>query len=574
MRKILIAVIVLLALGAGLWFFLGRGPGTTAPGAALADADSPLAFVPADTPYLIANLERMPKQTVDGFIQQSEPVLRLWRSQFDLVNARMQADGADEDATRWARALEAELRGKDLVQAIAAMGLDMQAFSAVYGVGLVPVARITLADPAVFRAFIARVEERAGQKIATGTVDGLDYWQFTAKDAPLRGILALQGQHAVLTLAPVGDDSALRSLLGIERPAQSMRDGGALAQINRSYGFTPYATGYVDSARVVALVSAPATPLETAFFRALEIEKPVVDATCQAEYAALAAIAPRMVLGYTKLEPKASHSVSRIELREDLAQDLLGLRAPMPGLEAAEDAAFNLGISLKLAALPPLVAKWTGAVAKDPWKCASLAALNQGFADLGAQASNPAVFAAAPVFHGFHAIVSRFDMATFDSAPDVSGKLLIGSPNPAALVGMARGFVPPLAELELKPDGKIQALPAMPGMPANLPAHVAMTDALIGIAVGAGEETTLQAAMQVDAAQQPLLVLGYSGAALTQFAENMARSTAAIQDDAKRAETEQSVQLMRDMYALIGRIDMRVEFDEHGIAIHQSATMN
>jgi hypothetical protein len=574
MRKILIAAIVLLALGAGLWFFIGRGPGTVAPGAALADADAPLAFVPADTPYLIANLERMPKATVDAFVQQSEPVVKMWRTQFDLMNKRMAADGADEAATRWARAFEGEFRDKSLVEAIAAMGLDMQAFSAVYGVGLVPVARLTLADPAAFRAFVARLEERSGQKIATGTVDGLDYWQFTSADAPLRGILALQGDHAVLTLAPVGDDAALRTLLGIERPAQTLRDGGALAQINRDYGFTPYATGYVDTARVMALVSAPATPLESAFFRALEIEKPAIDAVCQAEYAALAAAAPRLVMGYTKLEPKASHSITRIELRSDLAQDLLGLRAPMPGLDAADDSAFNFGFSLKLAALPPLLGKWTGAVSKDPWKCASLAELNQGFAEVGAQASNPAMFAAAPVFHGFHAIVTRFDMATFDTAPDVSGKLLIGSPNPTALVGMARGFVPPLAGIELKPDGVVQALPAMPGMPANLPAHVAMTDALIGIAVGAGEDATLKAAMQVDAAQQPLLVLGYSGAAFTQFAENMARSVAMIEDEAQRAESEQSVQMMRDMYALIGRIDMRVEFDERGIAIHQNARMN
>jgi hypothetical protein len=576
MRKLIVIVVLAAVVAVGLYFVFGRD-GAGGPGVAdgSVDADAPLAFVPADTPYVVASLEPLPKASIDAWLQQSEPALRMWLSQLDLAATRMQTDAADEPATKWVRALNTEFKDKTVAQAIAAMGLDLQARSAFYGIGLVPVARITLADPTAFGAFVARLEASAGEKLATAAIDGVNYWQFADPQNKLRGIVALHGKHLVATVAPVGDDSALRTLLGLDRPAKSMSDGGELAAINKKYGYLPYATGYIDSTRLVNVFTAAPTPLETAFLAALEIEKPTVDAVCQAEYAALATVAPRLVLGYTTLEPKVSNAVTRIELRSDVAQDLMKLRAPMPGLDAGSNAMINFGFSLKLAELPPLVNKWAGQVSKAPWKCESLAGMNQAFADSSAQAANPAVFAAAPVFYGLHAILTRFEMDSLDAAPDFSGKLLIGSPNPAALIGMAQSFAPQLAQLQLKPNGEVQPLPALEGMPPDVPAHAAMTDKLLGLAVGAGEEATLKDAMTIDPARQPLLVIGYSGAAFTQFAKQMESTMLAVeQDEAKRAEAEQSMKMMRDMYALIRRIEVRVEFGENGIEFHQSATMN
>jgi hypothetical protein len=574
MRKLLLVVVALAAVAAGAWYLTRSDAGGSGGHSVTIDADHPLAFVPADTPFVFANLEAMPQATVEAFLQQSDPALQIWRSQFDLLDARLGADDANARGVNWLRAIGAEFKGKTLQQSIASLGLDLRGHTAFYGIGLVPVARLTLADPDAFRGFIARLEAGAGEKIPTGKVDDVDYWQLSDGDAPLRGVLALQGRHAVITVAPVGDDAALRALLGIDRPQASMRDGAVLAALNRKYGYSPFASGYVDSARLLALFSAPVTPVEAAFLRALEIEqKPVLEPVCQTELVAIAAAMPRLTIGYTTLEPKSSVSVSHLELRRDIAQDLMSLRAPMPGLGATEGAMMNFGLSLKLAQVPTLVNKWAGAVAAAPWKCPSLAPLNETFAEGRTQASNPALFAAAPVFQGLHAILTRFEMAGPASVPQVGGKLLIGSPNPAALIGMARSLSPELAQLQLAPDGEIRPVPALSGMPPDLVAHAAMTDTLLGLAVGKGEEATLKQAMTVDPAQQPLLVVGYTGAAFTRFAEQMQPSLQAIADPAERAETEQSMQMMRDMYALIDRVDVRVEFDADGVAIHQSATM-
>jgi hypothetical protein len=574
MRKAIAAIAVAAALAAGAWFVFNRDGQRAGPATGSGDATAPLAFVPADTPYVFANLEPLPQDKLDAWLQQSEAAVEMWRTQFDQAYAKYaQADEAST-AKPWLDALDAEFRGKTVKQSMQHLGLDLHALSAVYGVGLVPVARLALADPEAFRAFVARVEAKAGSKIPAAKIEDIDYWQFTDAEAPLRAILALQGKHLVLTLAPANDDSALRTLLGIERPAQSMQDGSALATLNRKYGYLPYASGYVDTTRLVALLTGAPSALETAFLAALDIQKPVVDATCQVEYAALAQGAPRFSFGYTTLDVKRSVGESHLELRDDLAKDLMALRAPMPGLDAAADSMFNFGLSLKLAQLPPLVSKWAGAVQSAPWKCASLQELNTAFADSSVQLNNPVVFAAAPVFEGLHAIATRFSMPQAGAEPDFAGKLLIGSPNPAALLAMGQNFVHEIGTLGLKPDGEVKPLPALPGMP-TMSAHVAMTDHLLGVALGDGEEATLKQAMSTDPARQPLLVAGYSGEAFAQFFEQMQTQTATLeQDPAKQEEMRQAVEMMKKIYGMIRRIEMSVEFDETGVAFVQTAELN
>ena len=577
MRKLLVALVLVAVVGLGLWFAFGRDrAGGAGDGLSLraGSPDAPLAYVPADTPYVIANLEALPKASLDAWMQQSETMVQLWRTQFDMALHALESKDAADPGLKWMRALDAEFKGKTVSQSLDMLGIDLQGRSAIYGVGLVPVVRMTLGNPDAFRAFVARVETAAGEKLPSATLGDIGYWQFTAPGAPLRGVLALQGKHLVATLAPVNDEASLKTLLGVDKPAASMQDGAALAKINQVYGYTPFATGYVDTQRLVAQLTGPATPLETAFLAAMEIEKPAVDAVCQAEYAALAQAAPRLVLGYTTLEPKRSVAVSRLELRGDIAKDLMTLRAPMPGLDAANDALFNVGFSMKLAQFPPLVAKWAGAVQNAPWKCASLLDLNQSFADASTQLTNPAVFMAGPVFEGIHAIATRFSMPVGGGEPDFAGKLLIGSPSPEALLQLSQNFAPQIAQLGLKPDGTVKPLSALPGLPADMPAHVAMTDSLIGLAIGSGEEATLKNAMTVDAARQPLFVLGYSGEAFMQFTEQMKAATAAIEDPAQRAENERAMEMVRQAYAMIRRIEMRIEFEESGVAFHQSAEMN
>lgn len=569
MRKILIlAVVALLAIG-GTYYFLKRG----APGTGGGDADAPLAFVPAGTPYVFANLEPFPAAVTSRWMQQMDVGAKLWQSQLALGIRKLEQTRPDAPELPWLRAIDDELEGKSMAQVFDALGYDLQGRFALYGIGLAPVLRLSLADPGKFEAFIARLEKQVGTTFPRGRVDQQEYLALSGPAGKLRGILALQGRQLVLTLAPPADDAALRELLGLQRPAASLADGGALLALNKQFGYLPNGSGYIDVRALLVQLGAPATPLETAFLAALEIEKPKFDATCAAEAAALAAQVPRLSFGYTRLDAKQMAMVSRLETSAEIAADLRQLRAPMPGLAQVNDAPFNVGVSLKLAALPPLASKWAGAVAKSPWQCPALAPLNDSFAQSSQQLSNPVVFGAAPVFEGLHLIATRLELKSAAAPPDVAGKLLVGSPNPAALVGMAKSFAPQLASLQLAPDGKVQALPALPDLPGELPTHVAMTKNVLGLSVGAGEEQDLAEYLQSDPQQQPLFVLGYSGALFAQFNKMMMEQAAATTDAADAEEQRQMAEMIGRIYGGIRRAEIRLEFGEHGIELHQSATL-
>lgn len=573
MRKLLIVVVLVAVVAAGVFLWRrGTPPGDVA---GAGDADSPLAFVPADTPYVFANLEPIPRAVSERWMTQMNLAASLWQVQITQAIRKIETDRPDAEELKWLRAANAELEGKSVAQVFEALGYDLQAKFAFYGIGLAPVMRLTLADPDKFRAFVARIEERGGQALPRAKLGDLEYWNFTSPEAKVRGVVALQGNQLVLTFAPPNDDAALRILLGVERPAQDMRNGAALIALNKQFGYLPSASGYLDTKRVVAQFTAAPTALETAFLTAFGIEKPATDAVCAGEYAALASAMPRLSLGYTQLDAQRMDVVARLETSPAIAKDLMELRAPMPGLAQVKDAPLNFGLSLRIGALPNVVGKWASAVAAAPWKCPALAELNAGFAQSRDQLMNPAVFAAAPVFHGFHAIATRIDMKnSMAGTPDFGGKLLIGSPDPNALIGMAKSFVPQLATMTLKPDGKVQPLPALPNVPADLPTFVAMTPGVLGLAFGQGEDADLGEYLTSDPTQQPLLVLGYSGALFADFTQSMLEQAAKEQDPAQRAEQEQAAKMMAQIYAHIRRADIRVEFSESGIEMHQSAELN
>jgi hypothetical protein len=581
MRKIVVVVLVLAALAVGVWFLRrdGAAPGSpadvagTAPAAT--DPNGPLAYVPADTPYVFANLEPVPAAVSTQWMQQMDMVGELWRNQLASAIAKLEQERPEADELKWMRAIRAELDGKTTQQFFASVGYDVRARFALYGVGLAPVLRLTLADPEKFRGFLARLEQQGGTPFPRATLDGQEYLQLNGgPTAKLRGIVALQDGQLVLTLAPLADDAALRELLGLQKPARSLQDGGALTALNTEFAYLPYGSGYFDVRALLQRFTAAPTPLETAFLTALEVQKPAVDPVCQAEYEALAVAVPRMSFGYTTMDAKRMDMVARIETNAAIAADLRTLRAPMPGLAQVGDSPLNFGLSFKLAALPGLVSKWADAVAAAPWQCASLAPLNESFAQTRQQLANPVVFGAAPVFEGVHAIATRLELKPAGETPDFGGKLLIGSPSPAALVGMAKSFVPQLATLQLAPDGKVHALPALPNVPNDLPGWVAMKEHVLGLAFGAGEDADLAEYLQVDPAQQPLIVLGYSGALFAQFNQQMLEQAAAIADPAEAEQQKQAAEMVARMYAQIRRMEMRVEFGERGIELHQRAEMN
>lgn len=554
-----------------------------------APPDTLLGYVPADTPYVFANLEPTPKAINDAWMKSFEPMLGHYETMLNSTAKALEAEDAEGDpavrerAARVIRALAAEFSGKLTLEGIQTLGFSTEPRFAMYGVGLVPVVRLELKDAEAFKALVARVEQRVGESMPVATVDGQSFWRVPLPDAPLAAALAVHDGDLVMTLVPAsGSDDLIRGLLGLTLPERTLADDNRIAALNERLALTPHGSGYIDTVRLMESVLAERTPIEKEFLQALRASQsddgdaPALDTpvseTCRGELLAIARKFPMLSFGNAKIDARAVDTVFVLETESTMAQQIAGLAAPVPGLGTPDGALMHVGFSLDIDKLMRFVDAQAAAVAAAPFACEELKELNSSFADLKTQMANPMMFAAAPVLRGFNARLTRFAMPADDAGtPDIAGKLVIASDNPQSLIALAGNFAPQLPAMGLTPGSGVQPLPAEMAPPGAPPIHVALEEKAIALSFGAGEEAGLaDYAKAAPTNPPPLFALGYSGSF---FDVIMAQASEGMEDlpEAEREEMAQSLELVRQFYGqTLDRIDMTMIATSRGIEFHQS----
>lgn len=142
------------------------------------DRNAPLAFVPADTPYVVANLDVLDATTRHAMLAQADAQLPA-----QLANLNAAADQLakkDPDGARLLRALGVEFNGKTIESFATNIGLNLKGYWALYGVGLAPVTRFELSDPKAFEGFIARLETAYGKPLETAKIGAQSYRRYAS----------------------------------------------------------------------------------------------------------------------------------------------------------------------------------------------------------------------------------------------------------------------------------------------------------------------------------------------------------------------------------------------------------
>lgn len=545
------------------------------------EAGTPLAHVPADTPYVFANLEPVPKATIDAYGEAFAPFMKVYEELLGATAAKLESEHADEPASKVMRAILSDVKGQLNADGFRARGFDTDARFAFYGIGLVPVFRVELADEAKFRAFIGRVTAAAGEPSTEAKLGDASWWRVGPAGEKLMGLVAIHDGDVVAALAPVGaDEKVLKALIGIDAPSAAI-DASALESINDAGGYLPYGSGYVDTVELAERMLDPkalAAGIEGAFLGALgyPAETPP-DAVCRAEMIGIAKNFPRATFGYTAFEPKRMEQRLTVELAPELAKDVMGFAAPVPGLGGANDGVLvDFGVSLDLAKVAAFATRQAQAVAATPYQCAELQALNASFKSADEQLSNPMVMASAPVISGFRAALTRFARKDALAVPEMSGKLVVASQNPQALVGLARTAMPQLAELKLAPGAAPVALPAALAPEGTPPTHVALAEKALGVAVGAGEEASLQQFITAaPGSPSPLFSVTYSGAFMSEMmALPGMTEDQAMMNDPEMAAIKANMDALRDLYGRVfDRFGATLVATERGLELRQDVRM-
>jgi hypothetical protein len=466
------------------------------------DKDAPLAFAPADTPYVLANLDTLDDDTRAALLAEADAQLPSQLAQLNATADRFAA--RDPDGARLLHALAAEFKGKTIETFAHDAGINLGGYYALYGLGLAPVVRIELSDGKAFDRFVGRLETAYGTQLDVLREGEQSYRRHVFAASGTEVILATQGKQALLAVLPAdASKPLLRQALGLDRPQKNLQDDGRLAKLAKTNGYTKYVVGQIDMTRQLPLLLGGHDPLLNALRSArakavsTKTGEPVanqlvaVPPSCVADASRIAARVPALSFGYTALNAKHQDARLDIALAADISKAFAELKVALPGLGSTGTAPLDVSIALPVASLRTFWLTQVDAVAAKPFTCPTLLDLNDSFAKLGPAMQKAAI----PPFgdlQGIRVALDRLMPAKDGGMPKFSGRLLVATSNAPGLFAMGQMSVPSLNQLKPVVDGTPLALTKDLTTMFGQPAWIAMTDKVLALGVGAGEDAKLR----------------------------------------------------------------------------------
>ena len=557
----------LLALSAAVLAACGKAP---------TDAGAPLAFVPADALYAYANLQPTPAAVTEQWSKRMQEMMPDAIGIYDNLLDQMSKDGKPESAhvAKVLRVMLDELKAHDSWDKLRQIGLKPDALVALYGVGFVPVLRMELGDPAAFKAEIANIETKLGEKLPLAKAGTQEYWQLG--NGKVDCAIAVEGNHLVITVLPANAADPLKqTLLGLTRPAQNLAAAGTLQTLAKQYNYSPFGVGFVDVVRVTERLTSGAQGSDADFVTALGLPlTPGADATCKSEFVEIAHKFPRLVAGAEELTAQRVSIGAQLEIEPGLAQEIATAFGAAPGTGKPGEGVVDVSLALPLLKLKDFWLKQADKVAAKPYACAQLKELNDSYAQSKAKV-DVTIPPPASDLTGIRFTLDKIDLTAMQGGvPDMAGKLLMASSNPTAAIAMAQLALPPLKDIKLTPDGKPVALPAgmIPGQ--SLPLFAAMSDKAIAVAAGAGEDASLADYLKATPANDAVFMrMSFSGHLYGLIAQSTQRMKAMLPPE-QQAQWEQQQKLMATYEKWIKRAEITLVANKNGIALHETVEQN
>lgn len=542
------------------------------------DKNTPLAFAPADTPFVAANLKPLDDDASKALLAQADTQLPTQRLQLRQAAANLHARQHNSLANVM-DVLAKELDGKTSYRQVADdIGIDMHGLGAFYGVGLVPVLRLQVADSKRFDAFVQRLANAAGSPLKTHTTGALSYHSTQLGSSRLQLVSADQHGQAVLALVP-GNAAAplLEQVLGAQRPQRSVQDSERLEKLAESKDYSPYAVADLDTSRLGQLLTGGKDPMVQAVYDMIRAARqqapqplPALPARCGDDVARIASRVPRISMGYTQLKPGRIDQRLDIALADDITRPFEHLAVALPGLgDSSHLAPFDLSLALPMTEIRDFWAQQAKDVAEHPFSCPALAKLNQGFAKLGAEVGKLAIPPLGDV-RGLRLALQKFSLPA-QGRPQAQGALLLASNNPAGLLAIAQATVPALSTLKVDSDTRPVTLPSQLDALTGGKGWVAMSAHALGVAVGPGQDDTLQKIMHGSSGKAGQWLRVYvSGAMYSQWLTSIMRQASqrvASSDPASAMRLEQQSQAIQRQFAHIESVSAQMRMEDDGLVI-------
>ena len=568
-RKV-IPVIAILALGL-----------SATADAAKRKAKDILQYIPADSPYVFAFTKPFPDKLMDKFDPMMDQTLGAYRK---IINYEMSKElvemSADENSAAEAMKLQdtmEEFLTLFSVEGLRDAGVGRGSLMALYGDGVLPVLRIALTDSDAFDAALDRIESKAGEKMPTGTIGRESYRYFDADK--LRIVIAVIGKDAVLALVPGSvSDERLEQTLGLSKPRNNLHRSKDLKKLAKEYGFTDHLVSYIDVERIASAFLGDPNGENAELLAALDYDASAISDTCRDEFAELAGVTPRIVLGYTEVGTAVLRTSMVFELRDDIAAGLAAVPAAVPGLGPDLGGLFSFGFSMDPLAMRNFYEARLDAMEADPFSCEHLAEMQAGVAKGREALAQPVP----PVVYSFRGMLANItglegmDLATETPPTSVDASMMFAIDNAQDLVTMAAMMSPEIAALNLLPDGKAKKLDLPQIAMVAQEAFAALSESGLSVSLGEGSEQNAEAMLQADVDEsKPFVSMSMDAAKYYEF---IGAAMMAEEQDEEGEEVPLAMRTaMRDIMVSSGslyeRMLMNVHLTERGIEFDTRVTL-
>lgn len=545
-----------------------------------------LAHVPADTPFVFANMEPIKPDVLDAWLSKNNAQLPNSVRQF-----REAADDMKDDAPHLAGLMNAmadEMDGKTFQQVIADSGIDVHGHFAWYGLGLSPVFRGQLKDPAKFKALVDRMAKAGEITLEPGSTGKVDYRRAAVPEVNLQMVFAHHdGQFAIALLPADAPPGLLKLAVGADSPSAQDSVVSRLEQLADEQGYLAQGLGYLDTGRLLADLASGKDALLKAMLATSRSGKARAALTefngpgCQDDLKRIAARVPQISFGYTRFDAHQAAQRMNIELAPDITAAFDQVKSTLPGLGKADSTApVNVALALPLPAIRDFWMAQANAVASKPFTCKPLRGLNKAFTEIGQQMPKTAI----PPFgnlRGLHVLVDQLQAPAKDGMPAVEARAVLALKDPQSVLAMAKAMLQPLNQLDIKPDGRPVALPESLSQFTGEPVWLAMNDHAIAVGIGADQKDKLDSALN-GATGEPgqLLSSRFDGPTLARWIRAAGKTMTSSQLPASNATTakvqanmQQSFESAARSYDDMKQLGFDAHMDKHGLVIESEVRL-
>ena len=495
----------LLAVVVGVAACGGKPPPPPAAQGALSSrwsAPAILAPVPADSPYVLALVDPISEALRARIMARLDSQLSQSMQKLDSLR------GVDRSKLEpWARAVLAlgdELRDTKPSQWFEKLGLNSRGRFVIYGLSLWPVLRIDITDAARLHKVIEHLLTAGGFPVQQRTLDRRAYWLAAGRDFSF--VAAVLDREAVAAVVPTATlDAALPLVLGTRAPEHPLAATTTVPELLARHKFLGALVAYFDVPNLIAILTGPQPgPLDIPLRAATGPVSPV----CRSELDRLAAVVPRVVLGYHHIGDDGFDGAMVFEMPPAVSAPLRKLRTAIP--EVTSRITGHPLLAFGAAADPSAVIAWlrdtTRQLHAHPFACPWFTDFNKASDELAAKLDKPLP----PTWRGVRGFSLTVDDASA-SPPSITGHLLIAGDRVADLVTSLAGTVPAIAGIPLARDGRPIALPTKQlGIPVSS-AHLALTTDRLVIAAGEGSERRATEHLATPAPRlSPLMVIAFN----------------------------------------------------------------